>query len=90
MKSFRLTPLNLVTAVFLFMALYTALYGAAFTGSEYQRWSGAIAGLFALFAIATFFLDMIFRNFIPETKRLWIVELSFVAFTTVLFLLLKS
>lgn len=90
MRSFRLTPLNLVTAGFICLAVYVAIYGAEITGSQYERWSVAIAALFLLFAVATFFLDMIFRNFFPQTKRLWIIELAFVAFTTVLFLLLKA
>lgn len=90
MRSFRLTPLNFATAALLFLAGYVALNGAAITGSQFERWSTAVAGIFLLLAVATFFLDMIFRNFFPETRRLWIIELAFIAFTAVLFLLIKS
>ncbi|MBE7175023.1 MAG: hypothetical protein INR69_01380 [Mucilaginibacter polytrichastri] len=90
MRSFRFTPLNLATAALLLLAVYVAMNGAAFTGQGNERWSTAIAALFALLAVATFFLDLIFRNFFPETRRLWIIELAFMALTTVIFLLIKS
>ncbi|MBE7178682.1 MAG: hypothetical protein INR69_19940 [Mucilaginibacter polytrichastri] len=90
MKSFRLTPLNLVTAAFIFLAVYIAVFGAAGVGADYARWGTAIALLFILFAVATFFLDLIFRNFFPGTKRLWLIETAFICMTVILFLILKS
>jgi hypothetical protein len=86
---FRITPLNFGTAFFLVLAVYIWLYGAKITGSKYEHWSGTIAIIFLLFAFVVSFLDIMLRNFFPKTKTLWIVELSFITLTTIIFLLVK-
>ncbi len=86
---FRITPLNFGTAFFLVLAVYIWLYGAKITGSKYEHWSGTITIIFLLFAFVVSFLDIMLRNFFPKTKTLWIVELSFITLTTIIFLLVK-
>ena len=86
---FRITPLNFGTAFFLVLAVYIWLYGAKITGSKYEHWSDTIAIIFLLFAFVVSFLDIMLRNFFPKTKTLWIVELSFITLTTIIFLLVK-
>ena len=86
---FRITPLNFATAFFLFMAGYVFIYGAKITGSKYEHWSGTITLVFLLFAFVVSFLDLMLRNFFPKTKSLWIVELSFITLTAIIFLLVK-
>ena len=86
---FRITPLNFATAFFLCLAGYIFIYGAKITGSKYEHWSGTISLVFLLFAFVVSFLDIIFRNFFTETKKLWVIELSFITLALVIFLLVK-
>lgn len=87
---FRLTPLNFCTAFFLILAVYIWLYGAkTFAGGIYQHWTGTIGAVFLLFAFVVSFLDLIFRNFFQQLKNVWIVELSFITLTLIIFFLIK-
>ncbi|CAN5245431.1 hypothetical protein BH09BAC6_BH09BAC6_18850 [soil metagenome] len=86
---FRITPLNFGSAFFLILVGYIWIYGARFTGSRYEHWSGTISLIFLLFAFVVFVMDIMFRNFFPETKKLWIVELSFITLAIIIFLLVK-
>jgi hypothetical protein len=42
-----------------------------------------------LFAVVVSFMDILFRNFFPETKKVWIVELSFITLVAIIFSLVK-
>jgi len=88
---FRITPLNFCTAFFLLIAGYIFIYGgkAVTGGGVYNHLAGAIAWIFLLFAVIVSFLDIIFRNFFPQLKNVWIVELSFITLTAIIFLLVK-
>jgi len=86
---FRITPLNIATALLLVLAGYIFIYGAKVVGHPYEHWTGTITAIFAFFAVVVFYLDIMLRNFFPETKKLWIVELSFITLTAVLLLLIK-
>jgi len=85
----KITPLNFATAFFLFLFVYIWIYGAAVTGSKYPHLSGAISLIFLLFAFVVSFMDIMFRNFFPETKKLWLIELSFITLATIIFLIVK-
>jgi hypothetical protein len=86
---FRVTPLNFATAFFLLLAVYIWIYGAGITGIKLVQLGTAISWIFLLFAFVLSFLDIMLRNFFPQTKMLWIVELSFITLTVVIFLLVK-
>jgi hypothetical protein len=86
---FRISPLNFGAAFFLMLAVYIWINGAKITGSRYEHWSGTIAIVFLLFAFVVSFLDIMLRNFFLRTKSLWIVELSFITLTIIIFLLVK-
>jgi hypothetical protein len=85
----RLTPLNVVSALFLFAAIYVFIYGAGITGMKVHYLGSAIGWIFLLFAFVVSFLDLMLRNFFPQIKKLWIVELSFITLTIIIFLLVK-
>lgn len=88
---FKITPLNFATAFFIVLAVITWLYHpVSITGHDLVRWSGAIAALFLFFAFVVAFLDLIFRNFFQRLKMLWMIELSFIAFTAIIFLLVRK
>ncbi|HVS90802.1 MAG TPA: hypothetical protein VHE59_02135 [Mucilaginibacter sp.] len=87
----RITPLNFATAFFLFLAVYISIYGVQVIGGHYpyalKSWM--FTAIFVLFAIAVSFMDLILRNFFRQTKKLWIVELSFITLAIILFLLAR-
>jgi hypothetical protein len=86
---FRISPLNFATAAFFILAGYIFINGAKITGSPYEHWSGTIGLIFILFGVVVSLLDIIFRNFFSETKKLWIVELSFITLVLIIFFLVK-
>jgi hypothetical protein len=85
----KITPLNFATAFFLILAVYIWINGASITGMEFTHMSGAISLIFLLFAFVVSFLDIIFRNFFADIKKLWLIELSFITLALVIFLLVK-
>jgi hypothetical protein len=85
----RITPLNFATAFFLILAVYIWINGAAITGMTFTHLGGAISLIFLLFAFVVSFMDIMFRNFFPELKKLWLIELSFITLATIIFLLVK-
>lgn len=88
----RITPLNFATALLMILATYIWIYGANIAGTQYQQLhlGGTLVWVFFLFAFVIFVTDLMFRNFFPETKKLWIIELSFLVFVAILFLLVKK
>jgi hypothetical protein len=85
----RITPLNFATTFFIVIAVYIWINGAAVAGRPLEHFSGTISWIFVLFAFVVFFLDLIFRNFFAELKKLWIIELCFIALVTIIFFLVK-
>ena len=85
----RITPLNFASAFFLFAAVYSWIYGVKTLGPKLVDLGTAIGWIFLLFAVVVSFLDIILRNFFHELKKLWIVELSFITLTAIIFLLVK-
>ncbi|MDB4905020.1 MAG: hypothetical protein JWQ63_4301 [Mucilaginibacter sp.] len=86
---FRITPLNFASAFFLIIAVYSWVYGIKISGVQLQHMDAAIGWIFLLFAVVVSFMDILFRNFFPETKKIWIVELSFITLAAIIFLLVK-
>jgi len=86
---FRITPLNFASAFFLFAAVYSWIYGINVSGSKLINLGNAIGWIFILFAFVVSFMDIMFRNFFPENKKLWIVELSFITLAAFIFLIVK-
>lgn len=86
---FRVTPLNFASAFFIFLAVYIWIYGAKFTGHQYEHMTGTICLVFLLFAFVVFFMDVMFRNFFQDTKKIWIIELSFISLAAVIFFLVR-
>ncbi|MGF7038692.1 hypothetical protein [Mucilaginibacter lappiensis] len=85
----RITPLNFATTFFIVMAAYIWIYGAHIAGRPLETWSTTIGWIFLLFAAVVFFLDLIFRNFFAELKKLWIIESCFIVLVVIIFLLVK-
>ena len=86
---FRITPLNFASTFFLIIAGYSWIYGIKISGYQFKHMSGTVAWIFLLFALVVSFMDIMFRNFLQETKKIWIVELSFITLAAIIFLLVK-
>ena len=85
----KITPLNFATAFFIILAVWVFIKGADVTGMGFTHMGTAIGLVFLLFAFVVSFMDIIFRNFFQETKKLWVIELSFITLALVIFLLVK-
>jgi hypothetical protein len=85
----RITPLNIASAAFLVLAVYTFINGAGVAGSKTIHLGTAMGLIFLLFAFVVSFMDLMLRNFFPQTKKLWVIELSFITLAAVIFLLVK-
>jgi len=85
----KITPLNIASAAFLVLAVYTFIKGATVTGSKTIHLGTAMGLIFLLFAFVVSFMDIMLRNFFPQTKKLWLIEISFITLATVIFLLVK-
>jgi len=86
---FRITPLNIAAAFLLVTAVYSWIYGVKLSGAEFKHMTAAIGWIFLLFAVVVSFMDIMFRNFFGETKKIWIVELSFITLAVIILLLVK-
>lgn len=86
----KITPLNIATAFFIVVAAYIGIYGIKVGNSQTINFKGTICAVFLLFALVVFVIDMMLRNYFPETKKLWIIELCFIVLTTVIYILVKK
>jgi hypothetical protein len=85
----RITPLNFATAFFLVVAVYSWVYGIKVSGYQFKNLGAVIGWIFLLFAMVVSFMDILFRNYFPQNKKLWIVELSFITLAAIIFILVK-
>lgn len=85
----RITPLNFASAFFLVAAVYSWIFGIRVGGLQAHRMGATVGWIFLLFAVVVSFLDLIFRNFFADLKKLWLIELSFITLTAIIFLIVK-
>lgn len=79
----RLTPLNIVTSLLLVSTIFLP---PSPDGSLLRK----IGGIpFFILVILSFITDQVFRRYIPELKRIWLIELLFLIFVVVLMILIK-
>ena len=79
----RLTPLNIISSIFLISI------GELLLSTEDRNFSGiGLSSLIILFVIS-FIADQLFRRLIPEQKRIWLFELVFLIFVAVLMTLIR-
>jgi hypothetical protein len=86
---FRITPLNFASAFFIFVAVYSWIFGVKVSGLNMPVINTSIGWIFLLFAIVVSFMDLLFRNFFPGNKKIWLIELSFITLAVVIFLLVR-
>lgn len=85
---FRLTPLNIITA--LGLALLVASFFGPATGKGQLNFGGFYKWLLLALVVVTFVSDLIFRFALKSLKRIWMVEMLFIAATAILILILQK
>lgn len=80
----RITPLNILTSIIVVSIIYLLIYRDA----EGWRVLGSVSLI--LLAILCFVTDLIFRRFLKDLKRIWIIEIVFIIFAAVLMLIVKN
>jgi hypothetical protein len=84
----RITPLNILSALFIVGGVVLLLNGSAVVAQEkFGRMMGYIS--FG-FAVVVFVSDLIFRASVRNLKRLWLLELLFMAITLILVLIFRT
>jgi hypothetical protein len=86
----KLTPLNVVSALCLTAAVLLLLNRRQTLEATPGALIDLMAGLSVLAAIISFISDQIFRKFIPNLKKLWVVEGMLVIFIVILILIIKT
>jgi hypothetical protein len=79
----RLTPLNLVSS----FVLVSIGYQLFFPDENKFRELDSIRLIILL--ILSFIADQVFRRYIPQLKRIWLIEVLFLIFVAVLMILIK-
>jgi len=79
----RLTPLNILSSLLIVSIAYLLL----FPDQNGFRKLGSIPLIILL--ILSFIIDQVFRRYISELKRIWLIELLFLIFVAVLMVLFK-
>ena len=79
----RLTPLNIFTS----LLLVSTIFLPPSPDGSLLRKIGVIP--FFILVILSFITDQVFRRYIPELKRIWLIELLFLIFVAVLMILIK-
>jgi lysylphosphatidylglycerol synthetase-like protein (DUF2156 family) len=80
----RLTPLNILTSITLVSIAYLLL------NRDGEGWR--VLGTVSLFVLAalSFITDLIFRKFIKDLKRIWIIEVVFIIFAAVVMMIIQK
>jgi len=86
---FKLTPLNIVTALSLVMAGLLIYGKSEITNGVDHQVNGLWIAVCFLAVVISFLSDQIFRKFIPSTLNLWVIECAFIVFTLVFVFILK-
>lgn len=86
----KLTPLNIVSAICLVIAVLLLINKKEEGNPKYVDITGILVGFSFLTAVVAFISDQIFRRFILNLKKLWVVEGMLVIFITILIFIIKA
>lgn len=86
----RLTPLNIVSAICLVIAIMLLINKKDEGNPKYVDITGILIGFSFLTAVVAFISDQIFRRFILNLKKLWVVEGVLIIFIIILIFIIKA
>jgi hypothetical protein len=84
----RITPLNIIVA--LGLALLVASFFQTNASGQHFGMRGFYKFILGALIVVSFITDLIFRFIIKDLKRIWFVEMFFISFTVILFLILQK
>ena len=87
---FRLTPLNIITSLgfaFLAISFFNVRPEGGLANINMGTFYKIILSSLIVVSVIT---DLIFRFILKDLKKIWFVELFFIAFTIILFLILQK
>ena len=87
--NFRVTPLNIVSAIGLGLVVVN-LFSEKSTAPRHVNMDGFYLLILGCLILVTFITDMIFRFTLKDIKRIWIVELIFIFIAAILMLILQK
>lgn len=80
----RLTPLNIVSAILLVCVGYLLI------NADQSGWRLLGSIPLMAFALVSFISDLLFRKFLIDLKRIWIIEILFIIFVAVLIIVIQK
>jgi len=86
----KLTPLNIVSAICLVIAIMLLINKKDEGNPKYVDITGILIGFSFLTAVVAFISDQIFRRFILNLKKLWVVEGVLIIFIIILIFIIKA
>ncbi|MCJ0742553.1 hypothetical protein [Pedobacter montanisoli] len=86
----RITPLNIVSALALVIAVSLIVNKSWLLAPVNQEYSGLMIAVCFLFFFLAFLGDQVFRKLMPSLIRLWLLETSVIIFTLVLMSIMKG
>lgn len=86
----KLTPLNIVSAICLVIGIMLLINKKEEGNPKYVDITGILIGFSFLTAIVAFISDQIFRRFILNLKKLWVVEGVLIIFIIILIFIIKA
>ena len=84
----RITPLNIIAA--LSLALLVVSFFQTNPSGQHFDVRGFYKFILGALIVVSFITDLIFRFIIKDLKRIWFVEMFFISFTVILFLMLQK
>ncbi len=87
LSSIKITPLTIVTAICIFYAGIFIMEDkeSAIASDHYMR------ALYTLIlAIVLFITDIVFRRIVPNTKWIWLIQVSFIVLIAMMILIFKK
>ena len=88
MKRLRITPLNIVAA--LAVAFFIVSFFKKNSFDYRNDFSALYQGILGALIVVCFIIDLIFRFILKNLKKVWLIELFFIAFTVIMFLIIKQ
>ncbi|WP_235964605.1 hypothetical protein [Pedobacter gandavensis] len=85
----KLTPLNIISAIFITIAVVLLFEKRPPVHAHVIDLQPILIGFSLAIAVVAFVSDQIFRKFIPELKKIWIIECTVILFTILLFIIIK-
>lgn len=86
----KLTPLNIVSAVCLTVAVLLLYKKREIGNAGPDSLIDLMAGMGVLAGVVAFISDQIFRKFVPRLKKLWIIEGVLIVFMIILIFIIKT